>query len=660
MAAVSGLLTFAGPAPFTDWSDERGFVAYFSYVLLLIYAPFLIAVVGGTAAAFRGIWAATRRADLVAELALGRARADLIRSHALAGLREGVMAGAVGGVAGATVRQAVSGLGGEFVPGAMWIWLSVVALAAICLTAAYALVAWWATRGSVREIAEGAPPASTTRPFRGESVPPTAPRSRGRGRRVWAWATAGGVATVMLGLVLAATGNLSTDDSDSAIAIAASVVFGLVLMVTLSIGLPALLVWGGTRAAVRLSLGTVAAVARGAAPGSARALAADAVARPTPMRTGALAAVMAVMGVATVVTCIYAGTESRNALGESLIPDASVSTIDLVPGEEGIDARDAGWVEPLPTSLLEELRADADLLVIEAGVLLTDVRELPLEPGEVDWLNHRDLLIAVDAADVDRVEPGSAQAMYLTGEALWAWGHLGWTAPGTGDAVTVNGVTAPTHTVNQSVPWAGVERAWAEEQWGTSTTAAVLLFPAGDVSVSKALARHDLRGLEVVDLSMRSGWSSPVRGGLVAAVTAPFLAVAVAIVIALAWSTQRLRAKDQATLLALGATPRALRGAAAVEALVPTLIAGLLGVVGGALIGLPLAELANAPLGAAGVGNLVAGIGVTASAMPWLALLGLVIVAAVVAAIGAALVRVRLDRLSPAQQLEQAQKAGIS
>ncbi|WP_084104620.1 ABC transporter permease [Demequina sp. NBRC 110056] len=664
---VASLLTWAGPAPFTPWDDQHSPWMLSSYFVVLIYAPFLIVAIGGTAAAFRGLWISTRRAELASELALGRSRGDVVRAHTVAGLRDGLAGGAVGALLGTTARQLVAGFGGYFVADAVWTWMVAVALAAVCLTVAYWVVAAWATRGSVREVADSGPTARSATTKRAEKLPPEhGERARGR-RRVWLWVAAGAVAAVVaLGAVLAATGNLSTDESDGGLAIAASVVFGLVLMLTLYIGLPALLVWGGTRAAVRLSRGALAGLAKRAAPGGARSLAADALARPTPMRTGALAAVVTVMGVATVVTSVYAGTESRNSLGARVVPHATVSEVSLTRGMSDVDTLPSGWVAPLPSDVLEELTADTDLLVIPAGVLLTDPREREAawsEEGEADWSEERDLLISVDATDFDRVVPGASDAMYLTAGAEWIWGHVGWTAPfdgETGPYVAVDGVREGTQSVNQAVPWAGVERTWAESVWGMSSTAAVLLYPRGEVSVAEALARHDLEGLRVEDLSNATRYAPEVRGDIVAAATAPFLAVAVAIVIALAWSTQRLRAKDQATLIALGATRGALRGAAALEAFVPTLIGGLFGVAGGALIGLPLIEIANAPLGAAGIGDIVAGIGVTASAMPWAALVGLVIVAAAVAAGGAALVRVRLDRLTPAQQLAEAQKAGIS
>ncbi|MFV0285152.1 MAG: hypothetical protein ACK5IM_02035 [Demequina sp.] len=87
------------------------------------------------------------------------------------------------------------------------------------------------------------------------------------------------------------------------------------------------------------------------------------------------------------------------------------------------------------------------------------------------------------------------------------------------------------------------------------------------------------------------------------------------------------------------------------------LIAGAAGVVGGAAVGVLLdAFFGTAPHGA---GEVLAAVGLTLSVVPWGMLAALVVGAAALAAIGASIIRIRLDRLSPAAQLVEAQKAGL-
>lgn len=65
-------------------------------------------------------------------------------------------------------------------------------------------------------------------------------------------------------------------------------------------------------------------------------------------------------------------------------------------------------------------------------------------------------------------------------------------------------------------------------------------------------------------------------------------------------------------------------------------------------------------MGAASADLILWNTGQNIALIPWVTVAGLALGAAVIAAAGAALVRVRLDRFSPAQQLTDAQKVGIA
>ncbi|MFN3865462.1 MAG: ABC transporter permease [Demequina sp.] len=624
------------------------------WITLLFYTPFLMVVVGGTVLAFRAMWLSTRRAELAARLALGGTRNSLIARDVRDGARDGVLAGLGGLLLGGSLRQARTGfLDLTFVPNSLWSYLVLLALSVTAFALAYWIAAAWITRGSVQAVASG----------QAADAPIAAPSTRtGRAaRRVVLFSTLalGGVALLLL---IWGPSVLSASETDGGVKVVIAAIAGAVINIGVVIALPGLVVYACARTAVRSTSAFGRVTAHGAFPGSARSLAADAVARSTPMRTGAVAAVIAVMGVAVAGSALYFDIETANDIGDDLAPHAAISTVDLVRSESAPSGA-AGWAEPLPPALLSELHADPSLLVIDAGVLTSEPRERE-EWGD-DGLpfidTSSDLLIAVDPATLDAVVPDAGKALYLTAGTVWVNSSLGFIpsyGPG-GVFIEWEGVGAHTEEVNRSVPWSGISRPWAESLWGAAPTAAVLLYPAGDITVDQALAAHDLDGLEVEQMGATFEWEDSATSGVVAAVTAPFLALAVAIVIALAWSSQRLRARDHATILALGATPSALRGAAAMESFLVTAVAGAVGCIGGAVIGPILAAVASsAPISTVSPGLVLWNMGRTLTVTPWGVLIALVLGAAVIAAAGAAVIRVRLDRMSPAQQLTEAQKAG--
>ena len=650
LAWINGPLFEKGNYADTSLAVEIGYAGS----AVLIVAPLFITVVGGTLAAFRALWLSTRRAELAAQIALGRPRSSLVGGHVRAGLRDGLIAAGGGTLFAGLVHQIITGIDGvQLVPSTLLNYCFLVLWLTLSFVVAYWVAAAWATRGSVREVASGhRADARATFPARGQ---------RRLGRRGWLW-IAGAVVVGASLAVSVGPWQISSSDDAGSVQSAVTFVAGVIVTLVVYLAIPGLLAWGGATVAIWLSRVLARTCARPATPGSVRSLAADGLARPAPLRTAAAAAVVAVMGVATVwTTMIYAQVDTAST-AQDLLPHASVSTTPLYASDDSLVLFESGWAEPLPRDLVDGLHADPALIVVEAGVLVTDLRTVYWQGHHVDAESVRDLLIAVDPHDVDAVIPSAWKRLYLTGDIQWQDGLLG-RAAGSMDGnydVAVDGIDTEMTGLHISAPWAGISRDWAEETWGTVPTAAVLLYPAGELPVSQALEAHDVTGLSVMNSDASFGWETSVSSAAVAAVTAPFLVVAVAIVIALAWSSQRLRARDQATLLALGATPGVLRGAASLESGVLTAVAGAVGLLGGGLVGPVLSTLTQAPVSQAGLDVLLWNMGQDFAAAPWGVLGALVVVGAVIAAVGAALVRVRLDRFTPSQQLTEAERTGIA
>ena len=617
-------------------------------MIFAIYAPFMVAVIGGTLAVFRALWLSTRRTELASLIALGRTRRSLIGDHVRAGLLDGLIASAAIVVAGA-IRQAVTGVSGvEFVPFTAASYLVLCGIVLASFVMAYWIAAGWATRGSVRDVASGHRPDARAKSR-------TSGKSRGR-KRVWWW-VAGGLAVAWAAFGLASLFGLGVGDGSVTFLMAGGYAL---LMVAGFVGIPLLLAWAGAKLAVWLARGASRNLGRAAEPGSARSLGGDGLARPTPLRTAATVAVVLVMGTSVAITATTFATSDTSETSSRLVPPAYVSTIYLQGHDELQYSNHSGWIAGLPQDVMDALRADPALIVVEAGVLITD-EDPNARHGEQQGGWPRGMYVAVDPQSLDAVIPDAWKRLYMVDGVVDPWGQYGWTDDFDESAqyLIVNGERTDVTWSRDSAPWSGMSRTWAQEVWGPAPTSTMLLYPAGNKSVEAALLDHDLQGV-ITGTDTDFGWYGSREGVTVVAFTAPFLSVAVALVIVLAWSGQRLRARETATLLALGATPGALRGAAVLESGILTLAAATVGVVSGAIIGPVWAVLTTAPWGAVGAELVWWNIGQNVGLIPWVTVVSLALGAAAIAAAGAALVRVRLDRLTPAQQLTEAQASGIA
>ena len=643
LAWINGSLFDRGNNADSSLAVEFGF----AWTAAIVVGPLFIAVVGATLAAFRALWLSTRRAELASQIALGRTRRSLVGGQVRAGLLDGAIAAGGGTLVGGLAQQLVTGFDRvHFSPSVFLNYCFLVIWLVLSFAVAYWIAAVWATRGSVREIASG---------HRDDARVKSRTSSKPRSRKHVVWWIAGVLA--LAGAVYV-TGGMLGDGFNSPNA--AMAVASLFLIAGGFVVLPLVLAWAGAKLAVWCAVGASRMTAKNTVPGSARSLAGDGLARPTPLRTAATAAVVLVMGTAVAVTATTFAFSETSDTSSRLVPPAYVSTVGLQDGPELQLDRQAGWVEALPQDLIDDLRADPALTVVEAGVLITD-KDPGARHGEQPSGWPRGMYLAVDPDALDAVIPDAWKRLYIVDGVVNPWGQLGWSdnLDESAPHLIVNGERTDVTWARDHAPWSGMSRTWAEEVWGPAPTSTVLVYPAGDRSVEAALLGHDLDGA-IVGTDGSFGWYGDRGGAAVASYTAPFLGIAVVLMIVLAWSGQRLRARDNATLLALGATPAALRGAAALESGILTLAAAAVGVLGGVHIGPLWAAGSTAPVGAASADLILWNTGQNIALIPWITVVGLALGAAVIAATGAALVRVRLDRLSPAQQLTDAQKAGIA
>ncbi|WP_062304299.1 FtsX-like permease family protein [Demequina subtropica] len=602
----------------------------FSPMLGIAFLPVLTGLIGAVTGTLRAAHLATRRAELASRRALGQSRASLVGAEA----RRGVVAGGAWGLgallAGSVTRQLVAGFGGTAPD-----WLAAVTLTffAIALVSGAALgwtaAAAWATRG------------------RGED---DAPAGRARRRLRWTW-VAGGFA--LLGLACVATGWPDVYSAPFEVVVAIAAAIGMYL------ALPTLLVRWGALLGARIVTRFAALLGKGANPASPRALGAHALVRPAPLRAAAIGAIGFVVAAAAGATVAINGNAARNDVAQTLAPDAVVASVPTLGEDAGSAAAAPGWAPALDPGIVAALEADPRLVVVPAAALTTSVAPLPADLANYDGqLGGGGTLLAVENDSLDGLGAHSLRAAYLDDAVAID------VAP---ELLVVGDVEVRVDTPAVAAPFAAIERTWAEETFGPAPDSALLVYAAssvprmpGDASqasdVHDILAEHLLgdayesNGLDYywLEESRADAWSLTFLAG-------PFLLGAVAIVVVLAAATQRLRAREHATLIALGAQAGTMRAAAALEAAVVTGVGAVLGLVAGLTLGLATSSLN----GAGGWGIRLWNVGLDLTQVPWAALIGLAVVSVGLAAGLAALVRVRADAMSPAEQLRAAEKEGV-
>lgn len=643
LGLLAALLAFVAPPL---WGADE--LAMFGGWAFFILNPPLIVLLVAIVGAFRAVSVASLRSELAAQRALGLTRGAAVRGAARDGLLAGLIWGGCGILVGAVACQLSAGFSDtEFSPYSLLVLACMLAVIVISATVAWTVVAVWATRDTAGATARSGGDA------------PTARAGLRRGERVL---VIGAVALVAFA-VIAVQAGLGEQDGDPSVG---TVVLILIVYAGLVVALPGLLVWGAARLGVRLSRSFAGLVRRGDAPGPTRTIAADGLARPTPLRGIAIAGIGTVLALATAVSLSVNALSARNDEALVLTPDAVISTVPVkIDYDAEVTALTAGWApEAVPPSVIAELQADDRLVVVPGAVLVTDPKLAPRPDREGEHLS-RDVFITVHDADMRLVTANGMRPLYFA-PAVALTGNYGWSS-GALDSIAVHGTVASVATPSVSGPFVTVERGWAEEQFTTGVTSALLVYvadayrdgaepSADDLRVNRILDEHDLGGL----LRTTAGqfWdsgTSPADPRTLVLVTAPFLLLAVGLVVALAAAGVRLRARDYATLQALGATGATVRRAAAIEAGVTTTIGAAMGLAAGTLMGLVLTPMsANAP-----AETWLWNAGFDLAHTPWGPLFALAVAAVVLASVSALLLRARLSS-APAEQLRVAAGSGVA
>ncbi|WP_062313135.1 FtsX-like permease family protein [Demequina rhizosphaerae] len=604
--AVTGIALGLATEPV--WVPDSG-LDYYSLTTLTMLGPYGVPVIAMVLATVSGTLRAahlvTRRAELASRRALGQSRGALVRAEARLGAAAGGAWGGAALVAGSVVRQASQGFGpGTPYWGALgtlaWFWLAIVLGAA----GGWLVAAVWATRGMRDDASAGRS---------GKSGPSA--------RREW-WPSAAG------GLAIAALATSATGWPGD-VAMPWTLVLFLVSTLGYYLAIPALLVRWGSRLGLAILRGIARLLDRSATPASATSLASDSLMRRTPLRGAALGAIGLVVAVSTGASLALNANTARNTLADELAPDAIVATVAVIDGDRPVAGQPSpGWAPALDPAIIAELEADPGLVVVPAALLTVGVDR---GTGTV---------LAVEAEALDGLDPRGLRPTYLDEDVVIGTGY---------ETLTVGDLGVEVEWPSVSAPFSGVDRDWAEETLGAAPTSAVLVY--GDLAahdVGDATVTHPDRGYIDGD-----PWADASSLTLVAG---PFLLGAVAIVVALAAASQRLRAREHATLVALGAQASTLRAAAALESGLVTAVGATLGLATGTMLGLALSALNGAGGWAVRLWNIAFDL----AQAPWGALLGLITIAVGLAAGLAALVRVRAEAQSPADQLRGAEKEGVA
>ncbi len=605
---------------------------YHGLVSVMLFPPLLIALLTALIGAFRILAAAPHRQEFGALQDLGSPRRSLVRHQTQLGLTHSIVAALTGASIGAIATQAVKGFGGDFNSGTAWTLLIIVGSSIAATVLAYALVARWTT----------GTPGTTSR----RSLTTNNP-GRSRLSRWWPWVAAGIViAAPLIMRAWAASGYEYSGGSQRPMSAKLLIGTAVTLQVLSMIAVTALLILAGARAATALTTLAGRTLSRATDGTGLGAIAADGLTRPTPVRGVAMVGIGVILAIATALSMGANGVDARNHLSADLIPHAVVSTFHMAPPRLGpvVSATTtAGAPKGLPDALLAAFLEDPRLIVVPTAAILTDpvkAEGASRDPG---------LLLAPDALAFDKVSNGAARNLFFSDG--YSWGYV--------SSIVVAGRTLTMHSPSVSAPVTGVPRAWAESQLGALPTSAVLLYPAGETPVVDILADYDLAEFQVTRPTLsRSTPDNSVQASTLFGIAGPFLLLAIGLVIALAFTVQRLRAGDYATMSALGATRSALRGATAIEAAVTTLIGAALGMAFGVALG-AYATTFTAGVGLTQLSSIVWwNIGFDIMHAPWLTLWALTLATTGLAAVGSLVARARTDASTPSEQLREAIKEG--
>lgn len=600
--------------------------------IMTLYGPLLAALLAATIAAFRLLVLTSHRAEFGALISLGATRRDLVAPHVRRGLADGAAGGLLGVLVGGAINQTAGGWSADFQWAGVWPLLAAVVVTTVSGGAAYAIATAAVLRGvGPRAVAAPAVAPSSAPAAASEASNTAVKPRRSRAKRVALIATAPIVAAVLS--VSAGLFGLNNPwyIYPLFVAFAAATVEAVVG-----------LTWLGARIALGVSHLAARAYARAGASGR---IAADSLRRPAPGRIPALAGIVLIAAASSGVGILINGLQARNTLSGDLMPTLIVTSVDvpsILGGEPHQGPLFDGWEDkPLPEGLEQELSATPGVVVVPAALLGAEVTQS--SSAVVGYSTF----LAVDPADLDRIADASG-GLFLRGSTTWR-------ASGGPQLVRAGSTEVTAHGVSGPAPFAAVDRAWAEEQFGAAPTSALIVYLSDDTKVNDFLDAHDLRAFHVaVSYPATDRYSPLSRVGYGLATGVP-LAIAVGLVIVFAVTSQRLRGHDTATLSALGARRRDLALAVGLEVGTLTAAAGAAGAVGGALVG----EVISLYTYQVGLQSWPAGLGFNLVHAPTATLAAVVAIATLVAAAAAGWMQLARSRRSPVEQLREAIKEGV-
>ncbi|WP_143338098.1 ABC transporter permease [Demequina sp. NBRC 110054] len=438
--------------------------------------------------------------------------------------------------------------------------------------------------------------------------------------------------------------------------------------------------WATRRLAA--TLGRVLARATANRPsglGLAAQIAADGLTRRSSLRslaTGAIGGVIAIAALSSVVSSVDA---AENEVDAAFTMDYTVATVawwtDTSLPSGAVD-------DAIDPAVLEALLADDSVIAVPYGVLLDD---------PFDWSSttehsggavltgsgtSRASTLVVDPADLEvRHSDGLRPVGLQDGTATVGWGTPPW------DEATFSDGRDDLFGLYGSDASAFVTRAWAEEAYGAVPVVGVILWPADaelPLSPDGLIQRGELWGEDLATLdaavdaaggdelatyvSDGSG-TQKFASGFVGALTVlaiPLSVLGIGLVVALGNASVRDRRRELATLSALGASPRAVRTAPAIEVATTVLAACLVGIPAGTLVALtlyhPTLLQAGAPLD---LSNTLWIMGWDLAHASFGTPLAVGAAALVVSTAAALLVGSWMARGTPVEELRTADKAGV-
>lgn len=610
VACLGGLAFGAVPLESLGRDELASMTAY--TVLLAAYGGVLVLLPASALAwVFHWIGMRATAAEWHAMIDLGADRRTIVREASRDGLRRAAIWAGVGAIAGFTLglvlpyyRPAGVALGPE---------PSLYALGGLLLTYLVTLAAAWLVAWLAARSLTGARAAGSSRDDAGVGRP----REPGRdvGRVLAFQLVAFGVsATIMVADRLFGIGPETVYNSGDVWIINSLAVTGFICIIS-GLALAARAIAALTRAlALRLARGLERGTTKG---GRAIATSAQIAADGLAHRSGARSLAIGAMGAVMAITALSSTTSSLDdARAETSGRLALEYTLASTDWWDDMAAPSGAVNEPLDTAVVEALMSDTRVSAVPYGVIRDDswqwTEELP--DGSVTEHTTRSTVLVVNPSDLDVRSAAGARPLGLQdGTATSTPAALTW------ENGTFGGGRDDLYVLPNSNTTPMVTRPWAEAAYGTIPIVGVMLWPAdaGDIAgapqtglnsgmieiavtdeeialLDEVVADAGAASLPAMSVSTNETYGFLTYGsafvGLLTVLAMPLAVTGLILTVTLAVATVKDRRRDYATLAALGAAPRALRLAPALESGLTVIAATVVGVPLGTALGLAVSH----------------------------------------------------------------------